>query len=480
MEKRLFVLVVAIGLASIALGSVAAAAVLYGVDVSRYDGTIDWNALKAATDFAIIRSSCGIGYKDPQFDYNQAQARSVGILRGYYHYCYPDLGNSATAEADWMLSCIGTIAPGEVLCLDYERSYSNCVSWCKAFLDRIYERTGLKAYLYINLATVNAYNWSTVANAGYPLWLACWDGIANPLVPTANYWGNATMKQYDAERGIVVGPLTNADVDVFNGTANDFQSHGPNGWQQDFDPPTVPTNLSATAISATQVNLTWTASTDNYGVAGYKIYRNGVQIGTSATTSYSDTTCSGCTTYSYTVRAYDTSYNESGDSAAVEVTTPQIVELLTNGGFEAGNTSGWTVYSRTSTPVLSIQSTGVYCGTKYLYQQIKTLNTAGGVYQRVTGVIPGATYTISGAMKSVHSDIRVSVKVDTDGGTSYTAAEQTIASAITSGWQTFSAQVTATGTAMTVFLDSSQSGGTSIDHVGAFDCISLTGTQPCN
>src|SRR5438132_480357 len=69
----------------------------------------------------------------------------------------------------------------------------------------------------------------------------------------------------------------------------------------DTMPPSVPTNLSASAASSTQTALTWTASTDNVGVAGYTIYRGAVQIATTALTSYSDTGLSPGTTYSYTV-----------------------------------------------------------------------------------------------------------------------------------------------------------------------------------
>ncbi len=94
------------------------------------------------------------------------------------------------------------------------------------------------------------------------------------------------------------------------------------GGTPDTTPPSVPTNLSATAVSATQVDLTWTASTDNVGVTGYKIFRDSVQIDTSATTSYSDPTCSPNTTYSYTVSAYDAAGNNSAQSAADVVTTP--------------------------------------------------------------------------------------------------------------------------------------------------------------
>jgi YD repeat-containing protein len=92
----------------------------------------------------------------------------------------------------------------------------------------------------------------------------------------------------------------------------------------DTTAPTVPTGLTATAASATQVNLSWTASTDTggSGLAGYKIYRAGTQIATSATATYSDTTVSGSTTYSYTVAAYDGANNISAQSTAVSVTTP--------------------------------------------------------------------------------------------------------------------------------------------------------------
>src|ERR1035437_7557776 len=74
----------------------------------------------------------------------------------------------------------------------------------------------------------------------------------------------------------------------------------------DTQPPTVPTLLSATAASATEVDLAWTASTDNVGVAGYQIFRNGSAISSVPGTvlTYADTTASAATTYIYTVNAY--------------------------------------------------------------------------------------------------------------------------------------------------------------------------------
>ncbi|MEK7116938.1 MAG: fibronectin type III domain-containing protein [Patescibacteria group bacterium] len=85
--------------------------------------------------------------------------------------------------------------------------------------------------------------------------------------------------------------------------------------------PSIPTNLVATPISSSQINLSWSASTDNVGVTGYKIYRSGNQIGTSANTSYSDTGLSPSTAYTYTVSAYDAAGNTSAQSSSASATT---------------------------------------------------------------------------------------------------------------------------------------------------------------
>jgi len=86
-------------------------------------------------------------------------------------------------------------------------------------------------------------------------------------------------------------------------------------------PPSVPTNLSASAVSSSEIKLTWNASIDNVGVAGYEIFRNGSPIATSSATSYADLGLSPSTTYSYTVAAYDAAGNVSGQSNATSATT---------------------------------------------------------------------------------------------------------------------------------------------------------------
>ena len=85
----------------------------------------------------------------------------------------------------------------------------------------------------------------------------------------------------------------------------------------DATAPSVPANLQGTGASASQINLTWTASTDNVGVTGYRVYRNGSQVGTTAVASYSDTGLSEATSYSYRVAAYDAAGNTSAQCTAV-------------------------------------------------------------------------------------------------------------------------------------------------------------------
>ncbi len=105
-------------------------------------------------------------------------------------------------------------------------------------------------------------------------------------------------------------------------TFSDSGTTSCHGSTSDITAPTAPTNLVATTASAGRVDLGWSASTDDTGVAGYRIYRNGSQIGVSTTTSYADTTAQPATTYSYYVVAYDSSNNPSAASNTASATTP--------------------------------------------------------------------------------------------------------------------------------------------------------------
>lgn len=91
----------------------------------------------------------------------------------------------------------------------------------------------------------------------------------------------------------------------------------------DTTPPSVPSNLTASAANSNLVNLSWTASSDNVAVTGYKIYRNSTLVGTVMTgLNYADNTVSGNTSYTYVIKAVDAAGNISADSNSSTVTTP--------------------------------------------------------------------------------------------------------------------------------------------------------------
>jgi chitodextrinase len=92
----------------------------------------------------------------------------------------------------------------------------------------------------------------------------------------------------------------------------------------DTGAPTVPQNLVAAAVGTNQINISWNASTDNTGVAGYIIYRNGTEIKRLTGTSFADGTLQPSTTYSYSVSAFDAAGNISAKSSISSATTNSV------------------------------------------------------------------------------------------------------------------------------------------------------------
>jgi hypothetical protein len=123
------------------------------------------------------------------------------------------------------------------------------------------------------------------------------------------------------------------------------------GMAPDTTPPSVPTGLIATAVSASQINLSWNASTDDVGVAGYKIYDYyGTYLKSVATTSTSFTGLNPNTPYCFSVSAFDAAGNESGQSSQACTAT-----------LGAGNISGSVKDALTQNPLQGVSIT-VYNG----------------------------------------------------------------------------------------------------------------------
>jgi chitodextrinase len=156
----------------------------------------------------------------------------------------------------------------------------------------------------------------------------------------------------------------------------------------DTTAPSTPTGLTAAAAGSTGANLSWGASTDNVGVTGYIVRRNGVQVATPATTSYADTGLSPATTYGYTVAARDAAGNISPNSASVSVTTPPPPPSNSAGlawdAVTAPNLSGYRVYFGTAPGTyLQALGQGVSVGNVTTYT-VTGLASGGRYYFAVT------------------------------------------------------------------------------------------------
>jgi hypothetical protein len=105
------------------------------------------------------------------------------------------------------------------------------------------------------------------------------------------------------------------------------------GGNNDTQAPTAPANLSASNTTQTTTDLSWTASTDNIGVTGYNIYRNGSIIAFTSATSFQATSLIASTTYSFSIKAKDAAGNISAASNTATVTTQS------SGGGGGGNST---------------------------------------------------------------------------------------------------------------------------------------------
>lgn len=150
-----------------------------GIDVSKYQGAVDWKKVRAAgISFAILRAGYGrlISQKDPFFDTNAAGAAAAGIAIGAYWYSYALSSAEARTEADVFLQAVKGVRSDYPLALDLEDpaqeklSRSALTDIASAFLEKIRE-AGFRVMLYTNP------NWQKnhldmEKLGGYDIWLA--------------------------------------------------------------------------------------------------------------------------------------------------------------------------------------------------------------------------------------------------------------------------------------------------------------------
>lgn len=194
---------------------------LRGIDISQWQNV---GISDQAADFVIIKATEGDGYTDPRCDAHYQDAKSKGKLLGVYHFARPDLGNSGRAEAEWFVHEIQGYIGEAILVLDWEVQQWR-VDWAKEFLDRVKELTGVKPLIYMSASPVNAYDWSSVANADYGLWIAGYPAkynVPNPPEPAegempfgTGAWGFWAIWQYTSSAGTLDRDVANMDRDAW-------------------------------------------------------------------------------------------------------------------------------------------------------------------------------------------------------------------------------------------------------------------------
>lgn len=188
-----------------------------GIDVSHYQrdkGTIDWKKAASSVDFVFIKASEGISFVDGAYKESRDGARAAGLLVGSYHFAG---GGDPLKEADHFLDTVGELKEGELLALDWEIGFSgNPAEWCRVFLSRVKEKTGIKPLLYTNEARVRTIDWSGVVKGDFGLWVAKYgenDGSIPQSAPTSGQWAFWALWQYTS-RGAVDGVKGFVDMDT--------------------------------------------------------------------------------------------------------------------------------------------------------------------------------------------------------------------------------------------------------------------------
>lgn len=193
---------------------------LKGIDISHHQKGIDLGAI--GVDFVICKATEGNGYTDEMCDTFYQKAKSLGKKLGVYHFARPDLGNTAEAEADWFIKETLGYHKEAMLVLDWESGDLTNVAWAKAWLDRVYSKTGVKPVIYMSASVMHGADWSSVVKADYGLWVANYgtnDGTAQESVfdrYPLKYWTFYALWQYTS-KGRLNGYNGNLDLNYFSG-----------------------------------------------------------------------------------------------------------------------------------------------------------------------------------------------------------------------------------------------------------------------
>jgi lysozyme len=201
--------------AAITLPAPAAGTVLQGVDISHYQGTVDWTSAKAAgIAFGFAKATESTNDIDADFATNWAGMKAAGVIRGAYHFF--DSSVDPTSQATYCLATVGTLEAGDLpIVLDFEdlngEPEATAVANAVTFLAAVTHSTGKTAILYMSSDFLSG---TYPALEPYTLWVANY-GVTSPGLP--HEWTTWTFWQ-NSDTGSVNGISGAVDLDEFNGT----------------------------------------------------------------------------------------------------------------------------------------------------------------------------------------------------------------------------------------------------------------------
>jgi GH25 family lysozyme M1 (1,4-beta-N-acetylmuramidase) len=193
-----------------------------GIDVSHYQGRIDWQRVAAAGyRFVFAKATEGVRYVDPTYVRNKTGAEREGLVFGAYHFANPDARpNDAVREANHFLDRARLIPGNIVPVLDLETtgglSHRRLTHWILTWMRHVRDRLGVRPILYTSPLgwQLRTGDTATIARAGYEqLWVAHW-GVEEPTVPAGHWDRHGWTFWQRSECGSVPGVGGCVDVDI--------------------------------------------------------------------------------------------------------------------------------------------------------------------------------------------------------------------------------------------------------------------------
>ena len=200
---------------------------IHGVDVAKYQNSIDWPRVRSAgINFAFIKATEGGDGLDSRFRENWAAAKAAGIPRGAYHFFY--WCRNGSEQADWYIRNVpkekGALPP--VIDAEWNMESPTCAKkvpaatakkWLRQFADKVTRHYGQTPIMY---TTVDFYRDNRLADFdGVQFWLRSTAGH-----PSEKYVNQNWMFWQYTGTGKVPGISTPTDINVFRGDAGDFRN----------------------------------------------------------------------------------------------------------------------------------------------------------------------------------------------------------------------------------------------------------------